>query len=318
MKHLQLSDENYREVHAAFARFLRQEGYARTTCSMLPSCVQEFLHFLEGMDHFILSEIGPEHVQAYYKHLLVRPNARRPGGLSSIMVGHQLFALRTFFAWLVRMEAMDIDPMTSLSFPKAAPVRRVALSQEQVSALYRGARTKVDRAILALLYGCGLRRSEAVQLNTQDMDLGAGRLIVRKGKFGKRRELPLGPQVLGDLMDYHRRERCAWVRYDRYDSKDAFLLTIHGDRMTGGTMYVHLKHMAERAGITDSVYPHRLRHSIATHLMDNGMPMKLIQQFLGHASLDVTELYLTGNRTRWRKTHPYRRKIHQGPLHEEF
>lgn len=141
MRHLPIHDPTYREVLVAFEDHLRAEGYAPGSRSMLPSCAREFLAFLESIGGFRLDRIEANEVQRYYEHIRSRPNARRSGGLSSVMIGHHLFALRTFFAWLVRLEAIPFDPMTGLDFPRVFANPRIALAQADIKALLPCART---------------------------------------------------------------------------------------------------------------------------------------------------------------------------------
>jgi integrase/recombinase XerD len=318
MKHLPLGREAHRAVHASFSRYLAATGYVATTCAMVEACVREFLHVLEGQDPGFLAEVGPEHVLDYHAHLMRRPRARGGGGLSSLMIGHHLFALRTFFAWLVRTGGLECDPMTRLVFPKGVAAPRCPLSREQVKGLFTASRNATDRAILILLYGCGMRRSEATGLDRSDVDLVHGKLVIRLGKYSKRRALPLSPQLLVGLARYCRSEPQRILARTKGADQAPFLLLPTGKRMTGDALNRRLKALARTAGITERVFPHRLRHSIATHLKENGMPVRMIQQFLGHASYEATEVYLSGQRMRWRRAVPFRKRVHQFGLHGDL
>lgn len=305
MRTLPLRDKSYEAILVAFEAYLKSEGYARGSLSMLPSCVREFLYQMEEHSVWRLDLIAPQDVQQHYEYLRKRPNARRGGGLSSQMLSHHLFALRTFFSWLVRLEAIPFDPMTGLDFPRPSSAKRMALSEAEVRSLYMASENKLDRAILSIYYGCGLRRQEGVDLDLADVDLLNGRLIVREGKYAKRREIPFPPRIGEDLSLYARTERPLRVRLEEPESKRAFLLNSGGRRMRGGPINERIKGLAKRAGIEEEVTLHRLRHSIATHMKERGMGMETIQQFLGHGSLDVTQSYITGYRLHWKKELPY-------------
>lgn len=295
-----------------------QQGYSKSSVDNLPSHVREFLHFSESNYKCILDEIGPADIQSYYQYLCKRPNKTRSGGLSSVMLTHHIYALRVFFSWLVRLEAIEFDPLTGLDFPRPKYRKRIACSVEEVRRMFDMAGSLTDKALLALFYGCGLRRSEAYRLDRQDIDLNNNRLIVRKGKLGKRRELPLNGSVKAHLQQYIHHGRGQYLRYDHPDGQKALIVSTIGKRMSGSTMAKHISALGIKAHVDGPVFPHRLRHSIATHLKDRGMPMKLIQQFLEHNSLDVTELYLTGNRQTWRKRHKHQRRIHKGKLYGDI
>jgi integrase/recombinase XerD len=306
MRHLLLRDASYRAVLTAFEEYVHSQGYSPGSCAQLPSCVQEFLFRMEETGIWRLDLIGPQEVQAHYQYLSTRPNDRRKGGLSGQMLTHHFYSLRTFFTWLVRLEAIPFDPMTGLDLPRPYHPPRLALTEPQVGALYEQATTKLDRALLAIYYGCGLRRQEGIDLNVQDIDLLNGRLVVREGKYAKRRELPFPAQVSEDLVNYLRGERTLRVRYERVDAERAFLLNACGRRLGGGQANARIQLLARQAGLADVVTLHRLRHSIATHMKERGMAMEAIQQFLGHGSLDVTQAYITGYRLHWKKdNHKY-------------
>ena len=146
-----------------------------------------------------------------------------------------------------------------------------------------------QRAILHLLYGCGLRRSEAEALNVRDVDHAGGLLYVRSGKGRKRRVVPLSERVGAGLKNYQRRERWRWVREDR--RTPAFLLNDRGGRMLGNTIGRRLTELVAASGVDRRITPHILRHSIATHLLAGGMPVERVRDFLGHELLETTQLY---------------------------
>jgi integrase/recombinase XerD len=226
---------------------------------MLPSMLRDFLYRMEATGVWRLDLIGPQEIQDHYMYLYDRPNARRGGGLSSRMLGHHLFALRTFFVWLVRLEAIPFDPMTGLDFPRPTSPGRTALSEEEVQAIYAHCSTPLDRALLALYYGCGLRRQEALDLDLQDVDLLNARLTVRAGKYAKRREIPYPPRVAEDLCVYVRYERPLRVRLQETDGRRAFLLNSQGRRLSGSLANKRVQALAHAATITSAVSLHHLR-----------------------------------------------------------
>lgn len=162
-----------------------------------------------------------------------------------------------------------------------------------------------DRAIIAIFYGCGLRRSEGKNLNITDIDLQKRLLFVRKGKGNKQRYVPVAAKHLTDIKDYLQEGR-EWFLYNHADSYNhaangkpyekkkaaddiAFFISQNGNRMN--EFYQRLEQMKLRAEITKSVTLHGLRHSIATHLLQSGMDIEEIAKFLGHASLASTQIY---------------------------
>ncbi|MDQ3100952.1 MAG: tyrosine-type recombinase/integrase [Bacteroidota bacterium] len=208
-------------------------------------------------------------------------------------------AIRTFFNWLVILQALEVDPMAGLNFARPFSRQRIALIENDVKAMFDATTSITDRVLLYIYYGCGLRRKEGIDLDLKDIDLSNGHLIVRKGKFSKRRELPLTPRILSEFKAYITKERKAVVINE---NETAFLVNNRGSRMDGGTANTRVRAIAKKASITGEMNLHRLRHSIATHMKERGMAMKSIQQFLGHSSLDVTQAYIAGYDLHWKKT----------------
>lgn len=153
--------------------------------------------------------------------------------------------------------------------------------------------TAQDKALLSLYYGCGLRRSEGTALDIRDIQWSNARLIVRHGKFNKRREIPLHQRVLKDLRHYYQEERPQRLRAER--PTKALLINRRGQRMEGKDANIRIQQLAKSTEIERDISLHVLRHGIATHLLDNGMALEHIQKFLGHGSLDVTENYVLGH-----------------------
>jgi len=229
--------------------------------------------------------------------------------LSSSMLGHHVYAWRVFFAWLESIEAIYVNPLTGLDFPRPFSPKRHALLQEEIQKLYAASEQPRDKAILGLFYACGLRRSEGVALNNRDIDYTNGKLIVREGKFDKRREIPLHPKIISHFREYRDSQRIQLIGNTYSEDAAAFLINNYSLRMTGNAANDRVKYLAEKAELQKSISLHHLRHSVATHLKENGMKMEQIKEYLGHSSLDVTQGYLEGYSSRWKnKSRPYQSK----------
>jgi site-specific recombinase XerD len=144
-----------------------------------------------------------------------------------------------------------------------------------------------DRAMLAVYYGCGLRRSEGLNLDVKDVLLDRNLLYVRKGKNYTERYVPMTAAVKEDLKEYIECARPMLVK----TSTHALFLSQNGTRVIGETMLERLHQLKEKAGIGKDAALHSLRHSIATHLLQSGMELEKIKQFLGHSSLESTQIY---------------------------
>ncbi|WP_084143642.1 site-specific tyrosine recombinase XerD [Amycolatopsis taiwanensis] len=180
-------------------------------------------------------------------------------------------------------------PTTGRRLPKALPVDDVLRLLNMPAAAGKGGeRALRDRALLELLYSTGARISEAVGLDLDDVDSGE-RTVLLDGKGGKQRLVPIGKPALAALDAYLVRARPALVGRGRGSA--ALFLNARGSRLSRQSAWQVLKTNAERAGISASVSPHTLRHSFATHLLEGGADVRVVQELLGHASVTTTQVY---------------------------
>lgn len=147
-----------------------------------------------------------------------------------------------------------------------------------------------DRAILSIYYGCGLRRNEGVNLNLKDIQLKEKLVYVRKGKGNKERYVPMTETVKEDLENYIHVARENLIN-PRISNQEAFLLSQRGKRIHENSIAIRLQKLAEAARINKTFGLHALRHSIATHLLQSGMALENVSKFLGHQSLESTQIY---------------------------
>lgn len=276
---------NHQELRKAFTIYLEQVGYGATTTANLPSYVAEFLFYTQPTT---LETITRQDIFDYQKYLEHRPNLRKPGGLSVRMIHHHLYALRVFFGWLELTEQIPGSPMSGLRFGSPQSQVREPLTQTEVQELYAAAHQPLERAVLGLLYGCGLRKSELHQLQSKDVHFNEGLLYVRKGKGDQRRVVPMSDQVKEDLAAYYYYHRPRKI----FGPVHYFLLRSCGHQIGGSGLYALLDRLEHRAGLGIQIRPHMLRHSIATHLLENGLPVEQVRDFLGHQHLESTQHYI--------------------------
>jgi integrase/recombinase XerD len=268
-----------------FRTHLERLGYSPGSQRMLPDCVREFMQFTGGLPS---DEVTPAHITAYHGYLQERPKRRGQGGLSEMMIHHHVYSLRVFFDYLQHSGAITLHPLSGLVFAPPSHSAREVLSPEDVRLLFGAARNLTDLAVLHLCYSCGLRRSEAVALSLRDVHFRDLLLYVRRGKGAKRRVIPLTPRVGEALRCY-----CYQERPERLGTAatDAFLVNRRGRAMQGDTLGLTLKALLAQAGICRPLTLHGLRHSIATHLLAEGLSLYFVRDFLGHLHLETTQLY---------------------------
>ncbi len=260
---------------------------------MLPECVRDFLSYSNKEPN----QITQKEIQSFYDHLQQRPHKKKEGGLSEIYIHHHVYSIRVFLNWQESIGEIKYNPISVMKFkvPKGNP--RQPLPQEEIQILFEAASTKKETAMLHLFYSCGLRRSEAVSLNIKDVHFKQQILYVREGKGAKRRAVPVTNKVSRELESYYLEERIQ----ARARDTEAFMLNRTNTRMLGDSYNRALKEILKRTEINQEITLHHLRHSIATHLLESGLSIEYVRDFLGHAFLESTQIYTKVNQRQLNK-----------------
>lgn len=218
-----------------------------------------------------------------------------------------LSALRMFHRFLLNEKYTDQDPTALIESPRSLQSLPKLLSQAEVEQLLQAPQGDVplvlrDRAMLEVLYATGMRVSELVGLKLGDLKLDIG-CVNAFGKGGKQRLIPLGEVALEILQDYLQNGRS---KIGRSGGSEQVFLNRQGKRLSRQGFWKNLKQYALKAGIRQQVYPHMLRHSFATHLLENGADLRAVQTMLGHADISTTQIY----------THVIQERLKQ--LHQQY
>jgi integrase/recombinase XerD len=217
--------------------------------------------------------------------------------LSASSAGRTVVAVRGFHKFCLREGLTSVDPAAAVRPP--SPPKRLpkALSVDEVTSILTAARGAGDEpgvlavrdaALLEFLYGCGARISEAVGLDVDDLDLDSGAVLLR-GKGSKERVVPVGSYARDAVSAYLVRGRPDLVARGR--GTPALFLNARGGRLSRQSAWTVLRRAAQRAGVAKEISPHTLRHSFATHLLDGGADVRVVQELLGHASVTTTQVY---------------------------
>lgn len=304
MKRHHLTNPTHRQLLKDFKDYLEPLGYQPGTVKMLVSCTQEFLWVLKASNH-PLTTLQSSDILKHHEYLQQRPNYHHPGGLSEMMIHHHLYSLRVFFDWLQQTGQVSHHPMSKLKFKRPKINPREVLTAAEIKKLYESCTTWKERALLSLFYGCGLRRSEGVKLAVDDVKFKEGVLYVRSGKGGKSRAVPMSKGVQEDLQSYLHQERLSAETLVKagfaQPGTTSYLTNTRGLAMSGDSMNSLLKPLLQRAGITKTITLHSLRHSIATHLLESGLSVEYVRDFLGHKQLESTQVYTRVNQKQFRK-----------------
>jgi integrase/recombinase XerD len=273
-----------------------ERGLSRNTVDAYERDVRDFLTFLDG-SHRDLQQADREALLEYIQQLYVRLSAR------SVM--RKVAALRSFFRFLLLDGFIFHDPTETLETPKTWRSLPKYLTVDEVNHLLQqpdlgtlqGIR---DRAMLEVLYATGLRVSELVRLRLSDLNFEVG-FLRTLGKGAKERIVPIGDSAIEATSTYLKQ---AYPKYKSKNPSTPFLfLSQKGGAMTRQNFWVLVEKYGKQVGLASRLSPHVLRHSFATHLLENGADLRAVQLMLGHADISTTQIYTHVTRERLRKVY---------------
>jgi integrase/recombinase XerD len=280
-----------RTVDAYLDHLAVERGLSRNTLASYRRDLRRYLGALAEAGVTDLTAVSELDITTFLASLRSGDGDRQP--LSAASAARTIVAVRGLHRFAVREGMVAVDTAAAVKPP--VPARRLpkALPVEEVAALIAAAADETprglrDRALLELLYGTGARISEAVGLDVDDID-PADAAVLLHGKGDKDRLVPVGRMALAAVSDYLVRGRPALAAAGR--GSPALFVNSRGGRLTRQSAWTVLRRAAERAGVTVAVSPHTLRHSFATHLLDGGADVRVVQELLGHASVTTTQLY---------------------------
>jgi integrase/recombinase XerD len=302
MKKLPVKSESFQYLEKSFKEWLDVLGYAQSTVYQMPHYIRELFHYLEQQQLTKITELEIKHIKGFYEGLKTRSNTRSGGGLSNAYLNKYLQAFYKFTEYL-RESGRMVLPSLNMGWETYDTQEIDYLTEQEIKELYAATygynegtplepMNSRDRAILSIFYGCGLRRNEGYHLDLSDINFERGLLHVRRGKAYKERLVPFNATISKHLQEYVYDARPLLVEDKR---EEAFFISQRGVRMKGQSMSLRLKLLQQRTGNIElqnkNVRLHVLRHSIATHFLQNGMPLEKIARFLGHESLESTQVY---------------------------
>ena len=268
-----------------YKRFLVDEKHssANTVSSYLRD-VTQFQDYLRENENCDLRRVKPDSVRACMNWMMGR-------GKSAASVTRFLASLKSFYGFLVSSGAVKANPTKGVTaarverkYPEILTNREVELFLEQPQCV--DAKGYRDHAMLELLYATGIRVSELISLNVDDLNLAAG--FIRCTSKGKERIIPMYHTAIKALQDYLRDIRPQIIADSQ---EEALFVNMNGERMSRQGFWKIIKYYQEKAGIEKDITPHTLRHSFAVHLLENGADLRSIQEMLGHADISSTQIY---------------------------
>lgn len=288
--------------------------YLKVEKNASPRTIESYQHDLWQFIDFMAQELkvpGTALEPQQVNHLAIRKHLARLqlSGLKRTTIARKMASLRAFFRYLSREEVVTSNPLTYVSTPKTEKRLPEVLSQDGAWALVQAPDVKTpsglrDRAILEILYACGLRVSELVGLDTGDVDLSLGYARVM-GKGSKERVVPIGSYAVKALHGYLSAGRHLLAKSV---VTQALFLNKSGTRLSARSVRNIVEKYVQMVSIKCKVSPHTLRHSFATHLLDGGADLRSVQELLGHVKMSTTQIYTHISRERllqvYEKSHP--------------
>jgi integrase/recombinase XerD len=258
----------------------------------MPRIINEFFLYLEEKTITSIEEVTQNQIEEFITYNKTRRNKRRDGALSISQSNRYIDVLRKFAEYLHKAHSIQLS-INSQREKKEVKHDYIILTVEEIKSLYHAAEeTPIgirDRAMLSIYYGCGLRKSEGSNLEVSDILFDRKLIHVRKSKNNQERYVPITGSNLKYLEQYLYNARPLQLNDQSNEVK--FFLNEMGNAISSQMMYIRLKQLCEKAKINKQVGLHTLRHSIATHLLQVGIELEQIALFLGHRSLESTQLY---------------------------
>lgn len=277
-----------RDLTQEFINYLTHErNYSDLTIKAYTDDIAHFTSFLSETGDNDLLKIELLDARVYLSHLTDEQYTRTS-------ISRKISSLRAFYQYLMNHEFISENPFSYLHLKKSGLRLPNFFYSEEIELLFEAASGNEpldyrDKAILEILYGTGIRVSECQSIRLEDIDLDLGVMLVL-GKGNRERYVPFGEYAKYALEDYM--EYCRTPLMNQYQKEHEYLLiSQYGDHISVSGIQYALNQLVKKTSLTSNIHPHKLRHSFATHLLDNGADMRTVQELLGHKSLSSTQIY---------------------------
>ena len=284
-----------------FLDFLQNEKrVANNTLQSYSRDIHQYESYL-SQNHINYAKVDVKQINEYLKHL-------QTIGKKTSTVSRNLASIRSFYQYLIRVKKVKSDTTENIQSPKVEKRVPSVLTSEEVEKLLsqpkdvdlKGTR---DKAMLEVAYATGMRVTEIISLDIEDVNIEEGFISCKSAN--RQRNIPLGSISIAALREYINDARPIMIRDE---NEKALFVNVNGKRLTRQGFWKIVKYYKEQAHITKDITPHVLRHSFATHLLQNGADLKAIQTMLGHSDISSTQVYMqfqdSGLKEIYKKTHP--------------
>lgn len=309
-----------RELKDRYLAWLISTGYAETTIKGAHADLEWLLRFLEMRAVKRAADITPDVLEGFSLWLRDRQNCHREHETISLAhVVHRLTTLKSFCRWLVKEMVILQDPAEDLEMPRLGErLPRMILTQEEARAMLDAPELRSpvgyrDKALLELLYATGVRSNELVKMKVSDLDFKARSVFVRKGKGNKQRLILIPAEPMGYAREYVEKVRPRFAGRMKGGDDGTLFLNYTGARVEINALCALIRKNAKLARIDKHVTALTFRHSLASHLLENGMDIRFIQELLGHEKMSTTQVYakvtLSGLKKHYNKHHPREKRF---------
>jgi len=291
-----------KQLISSFTVYLdKEKKLSKNTLESYKRDISQYLEYLNNTGILDISLTNKTTVITYLLNL-------QKNGKATSTISRNLASIRSFYKFMLLNKLIEVDPTINLETPKIERRAPNTLTLQEVDTLLtqpledtnKGSR---DKAMLELLYATGIRVTELISLNVEDINLDLGFIICNSGS--KERVIPIGSVALNSLIKYINDHRLNFIKNQ---NEQSLFLNYYGNRLTRQGFWKIIKAYTEQAKIGKTITPHTLRHSFATHLIQNGADLRSVQEMLGHSDISTTQVYahLMKNRIKevYNKTHP--------------
>jgi len=292
MKIASIKTSQYKHYLLSFQEWLQTLGYSPSSVYYIPRILHEFFLYLEERKITSIEEVKQNQIEAFINYNKTRRNKRREGALSISQSNRYIDVLKKFAEYLQHAHQIQLS-INSKREKKEEKLDYIILTVEEIKSLYNATEENPigmrDRAMLSIYYVCGLRKSEGINLEVNDILFDRKLVHVRESKNNQERYVPIIESHFQYLQQYIYNARPLILNETK--SEEKLFINEKGKPITGQMLYIRLKQLCEKAEINKPVGLHTLRHSIATHLLQAGIELEQIALFLGHRSLESTQIY---------------------------
>lgn len=290
----QIKTKEYLRLRNFFTQYIEVVGYSIKCGDKYTYGVTEFLGWLEEIDVFDIEEVNKFTLQEYYYFLSSRPKYRGKGNLSKSSIQDHFLSIKILFDYLNGMGVKKTLPFPNFFANTSGQSRNIATTRE-VKQIIKQCQSQFEKMVVIIAYSCGARRSEMVNLNECNFSTQTSTIFIKDGKNNKSRYIPLSSKLnaqIGAYIDSKRKlrgsKKSTQYIYPFFENED-------GERITGDKLYRTFKKIVKRTNnrklVEKGLTLHSMRHSIATHFLENGAGIEFVKEFLGHTDVDTSHLY---------------------------